>query len=42
MSADLAIVWETKAAVAITSNEGESSTAMLLAEHIADLLAAER
>ncbi|HVT31819.1 MAG TPA: serine hydrolase domain-containing protein, partial [Rhodanobacteraceae bacterium] len=42
MSADLAIVWETKAAVAITSNEGDSSTAMLLAERIADLLAAER
>jgi CubicO group peptidase (beta-lactamase class C family) len=41
MSADLAIVWETGAAVAITSNEGDSSTAMLFAERIADLLAAE-
>jgi hypothetical protein len=41
MDADLAIVWETGAAVAVTSNEGDSSTPMLLAEHIADLLAAE-
>jgi len=41
MDADLAMVWETKAAVAVTSNEGDSPTAMMLAEHIADLLAAE-
>ncbi|MBS0469553.1 MAG: beta-lactamase family protein [Proteobacteria bacterium] len=41
MSADLAMVWETNGAVAITSNEGETATAMLLAERIADLLAAE-
>jgi CubicO group peptidase (beta-lactamase class C family) len=40
MNADLAIVWETNATVAITSNEGDSSTALLLAENIADLLAA--
>jgi hypothetical protein len=41
MNADLAMVWETKAAVAVTSNEGDSQTPMMLAEHIADLLAAE-
>jgi len=41
MNADLAMVWETKAAVAVTSNEGDSQTAMMLAEHVADLLAAE-
>ncbi|MEI9996459.1 MAG: serine hydrolase domain-containing protein [Rhizomicrobium sp.] len=41
MNADLAIVWETGAAVAVTSNEGDSQTAMLLAERVADLLAAE-
>lgn len=41
MDADLAMVWETKAAVAVTSNEGDSQTAMMLAEQIADLLAAE-
>ncbi len=41
MNADLAMVWETNAAVAVTSNEGESQTAMELAERIADLLAAE-
>ncbi|MFT3810563.1 MAG: serine hydrolase domain-containing protein [Micropepsaceae bacterium] len=41
MSANLAIVWETGAAVAVTSNQGESATAMLLSERIADLLAAE-
>jgi CubicO group peptidase (beta-lactamase class C family) len=41
MNANLAIVWETNAAVAITSNEGESATAMELSENIADLLAAE-
>ena len=40
MDADLAMVWETKAAVAVTSNEGDSQTAMMLAENIADLLAA--
>ncbi len=40
-SANLAIVWETGATVAITSNEGESETAMMLSERIADLLAAE-
>jgi len=38
--ANLQVVWETKAAVALTSNEGPSQTWML-AEHIADLLAAE-
>ena len=37
--ANLQMVWETKAAVALTSNEGPSQTWML-AEHIADLLAA--
>jgi CubicO group peptidase (beta-lactamase class C family) len=41
MNADLAMVWETNATVAITSNQGDSSTALLLAENIADLLAAE-
>jgi CubicO group peptidase (beta-lactamase class C family) len=41
MDADLAMVWETNAAVAITSNEGDSQTAMMLAETIADLLAAD-
>jgi hypothetical protein len=35
------MVWETNAAVAITSNEGDSQTAMMLAETIADLLAAD-
>lgn len=40
MSADLAIVWEAKTAVAVTSNEGDSRAALMLAEHIADLLAA--
>ncbi|MGH8215600.1 MAG: serine hydrolase domain-containing protein [Rhodanobacteraceae bacterium] len=37
---DLAMVWETQGAVALTSNEGQSQT-WLLAEHIADLLAAD-
>jgi CubicO group peptidase (beta-lactamase class C family) len=41
MNADLAIVWETGATVAVTSNEGDSQTAMLLAERVADLLAAQ-
>jgi CubicO group peptidase (beta-lactamase class C family) len=41
MNANLAIVWETNAAVAMTSNEGDFATGMLLSEHIADLLAAE-
>jgi D-alanyl-D-alanine carboxypeptidase len=41
MNANLAIVWETGAAVAVTSNQGDSSTAMLLSERIADLLAVE-
>jgi CubicO group peptidase (beta-lactamase class C family) len=41
MSADLAMVWETRAAVAVTSNEGDSPTALMLAEHIADLFAAD-
>lgn len=41
MSANLAIVWETGAAVAVTSNQGDSSTAMLLSERLADLLAAQ-
>lgn len=39
-TSDLAMVWETQGAVALTSNEGQSQT-WLLAEHIADLLAAE-
>ena len=39
-TADLAMVWETDGAVALTSNEGQNQT-WLLAEHIADLLAAE-
>lgn len=39
MSANLAIVWETGAAVAITSNQGDTPTAMLLSERLADLLA---
>ena len=38
--ANLAMVWETKVSVALTSNEGPSQT-WLLAEHIADLLAVE-
>jgi CubicO group peptidase (beta-lactamase class C family) len=37
---DLAMIWETRGAVALTSNEGQSQT-WLLAEKIADLLAAE-
>jgi CubicO group peptidase (beta-lactamase class C family) len=41
MDTDLAIVWETGATVIINSNQGESSTAMLLAERIADMLAAD-
>lgn len=41
MSANLAIVWETGASVAVTSNQGDAPTAMLLSERIADLLAAE-
>lgn len=41
MSANLAIVWETGATVAITSNQGDMPTAMLLSERIADLLAAQ-
>jgi D-alanyl-D-alanine carboxypeptidase len=40
ITTDLAMVWETQGAVALTSNEGQSQT-WLLAEHIADLLAAE-
>lgn len=40
MNANLAIVWETGAAVAITRNQGDSPAAMLLSERIADLLAA--
>lgn len=39
-TADLEIVWETGAAVALTSNEGPSQN-WLLAERIADLLAAK-
>lgn len=42
MSANLAIVWETGATVAITSNQGDTPTAMLLSERIADLLAAQQ
>lgn len=41
MNANLAIVWETGVAVAVTSNQGDTSTAMLLSERIADLFAAE-
>lgn len=41
MNSNLAMVWETGAAVAVTSNQGDTPTAMLLAERIADLLAAE-
>lgn len=41
MSANLAIVWETGAAVAVTSNQGDTPTAMLLSERIADLLASQ-
>jgi D-alanyl-D-alanine carboxypeptidase len=41
MSANLAIAWETGATVAITSNQGDTPTAMLLSERIADLLAAQ-
>ena len=40
MNADLAIVWETSAAVAVTSNE-DAPIAQDLAERIADLLAAQ-
>lgn len=40
-SADLAIVWEAGATVAVTSNEGEFRTPIMLAEQIADLLAME-
>lgn len=40
MNANLAIVWETGAAVAVTSNQGDTPTAMLLSERIADLFAA--
>ncbi|MDO8297724.1 MAG: serine hydrolase domain-containing protein [Caulobacter sp.] len=39
MSANLAMVWETGATVAVTSNQGDTPTAMLLSERIADLLA---
>jgi D-alanyl-D-alanine carboxypeptidase len=39
VSANLAIVWETGATVAVTSNQGASNTAIMLAERIADLLA---
>ncbi len=39
MNANLAIVWETGATVAVTSNQGDTPTAMLLSERIADLLA---
>lgn len=39
-TANLAMVWETGAAMVLTSNEGPSTT-WLLAEHVADLLAAE-
>lgn len=40
VTTDLEMVWETGGAVALTSNEGQSQI-WLLAEHIADLLAAE-
>ncbi|MGQ7829749.1 serine hydrolase domain-containing protein [Altererythrobacter sp. Z27] len=41
MSANLAMVWETGAAVAVTSNQGDTPTAMLLSERIADMLASQ-
>lgn len=41
MNANLALVWETGAAVAVTSNQGDTPTAMLLSERIADLLASQ-
>ncbi|WP_322309708.1 serine hydrolase domain-containing protein [Sphingopyxis sp.] len=41
MNANLAMVWETGAAVAVTSNQGDTPTAMLLSERIADLLASQ-
>mgnify|MGYP003645700129 CR=1 FL=1 len=41
MNANLAMVWETGATVAVTSNQGDTSTAMLLSERIADLLASQ-
>jgi CubicO group peptidase (beta-lactamase class C family) len=41
MSANLAIVWETGAMVAITRNQGDTPTAMLLSERLADLLASQ-
>lgn len=41
MNANLAMVWETGAAVAVTSNQGDAPTAMLLSERIADLLAGQ-
>ena len=40
MNANLAMVWETGAAVAVTSNQGDTPTAMLLSERIANLLTA--
>lgn len=39
MSANLAMVWETGATVVVTSNQGDTPSAMLLSERIADLLA---
>ena len=42
MSANLAIVWETRAAVAVTSNLGPSEALVMLSERLADLLAASR
>lgn len=42
MSANLAIVWETRAAVAVTSNLGPSDAVVMFSERLADLLAASR
>jgi len=40
ITTNLAMIWETQGAVALTSNQGQNRTWML-AEHIADLLAAD-
>mgnify|MGYP000691583010 CR=1 FL=1 len=42
MSANLAIVWETRSAVAVTSNLGPSDAVVMFSERLADLLAASR
>ena len=40
ITTNLAMIWETQGAVALTSNQGQNRTWMF-AEHIADLLAAD-